>query len=68
MILIGETIFDDFARMAKYDFEEFLEKVTAYAENAIGTPVGSNHPFWDDLERWIEDNRDVFDEEVDKAA
>jgi hypothetical protein len=68
MILIDETIFDEFARLTRYNLEAFKEKVEKFAENALGIGPDSNHPFWDDCESWLEENMDLFDDVLDKAA
>ena len=68
MILVDETIFDEFARLARYNLEAFREKIERYAENALGIGPESKHPFWDDCEKWLEENRDLFDDILDLAA
>ena len=68
MILVDETIFDEFARLSRYNIDVFYEKVSRYAKNALGIDRDSNHPFWDDCNKWLEENRDLFDDVLDEAA
>ena len=68
MILMDETIFDDFAQMTHYHLEDFMEKITNYGVNALGAIPGSNHPFWSDLKRWLDENWDLFDNETQEKA
>jgi len=68
MILIEQTIFDEFARLANYNYEVFLDKVYGYAENALGIKPESSHPFWDNLNEWVDENRDMFDDLMEQAV